>query len=100
MARAVKARIQSGELVEAEFATMVKNIYGCAMSPKAGLLYAEIIAEETSLLFTALANLTNLEMKTSEVIESSSKYRKAPMKSLRDIDVQLELEIKKARTPS
>ena len=82
------------EISENELVEHILKIYHCSNIEMKSKMYEEVIREEVKGFYLTCINETNGNLTIEDIIEKSSKLHKKPMKSLRDVDVQLELNIK------
>ena len=83
-----------GKITIADVTQKLIDAYGCNDQEKMSLAYKEIIIEETDNILSGImnGNFTTNDF-LSEAIAKFSKGKKSPMRSLRDTEEQIVIEI-------
>jgi hypothetical protein len=91
----VKKLLSSGSLSISDVIEKMTDAYGCNSCEKLSLAYKEIIAEEVTNILLGIrnGNFAPTEL-LSQSIAKFSHGKKGPMKSLRDTEEQIEIEIR------
>ena len=91
----VKKLLMNGTIDIDEVASILVNIYGCNSQEKLSEGYKEIIEHETKAILNGIrSNDFNKDTFFSDAIGQFSKGKKRPMRSLRDTEETLEIEIR------
>lgn len=86
-------RIEIDDVVDKTIAS-----YGCNSQEKLSEIYADTIKEEVTSILEGIMNRTLVGVTfTSEAIGKCSHWNKQPMKSLRDTDEQIEIDLRRNR---
>lgn len=90
----VKKLLLDGKITIADVTKKLIDAYGCNDQEKMSLAYKEIIIEETDNILSGImnGNFTTNDF-LSEAIAKFSKGKKSPMRSLRDTEEQIVIEI-------
>jgi hypothetical protein len=90
----VKKLLMEGEIIITDVSEKLIEAYGCNEQEKMSLAYKEIITEETISILSGIqnGNFTTNDF-LSDAIAKFSKGKKSPMRSLRDTEEQIVIEI-------
>ena len=91
----VKKLLMDGIIDIDEVASILVNLYGCNTQEKPSESYKEIIEHETKAILNGIKNNDfNKDVFLSDAIGQFSKGKKKPMRSLRDTEETIEIEIR------
>ncbi len=91
----VKKPLMNGTIDVNEVASILVNLYGCNSQEKLSEGYKEIIEHETKAILNGIKNNDfNKDIFFSDAIGQFSKGKKKPMRSLRDTEETIEIEIR------
>ena len=91
----VKKLLMNGTIDVDEVASILVNLYGCNPQEKLSEGYKEIIEHETKAILNGIKNNDfNKDVFFSDAIGQYSKGKKKPMRSLRDTEETIEIEIR------
>jgi len=91
----VKKRMLSGQITVERLKKQLIDIYGCELNVY-GVDYTTIINEEVEKIYQGFLHRGDFNLKSGQIIAEASKKHREPMTSLRDIDIQLEVDLKQA----
>jgi hypothetical protein len=90
----VRKLLQSGKINVDDIIEKLIGVYGCNQQEKLSLAYEEVIRAETRKILEGIknSNFTNTDF-LSNAIAKFSRGKKGPMRSLRDTEEQIEIQI-------